>query len=525
VIRQRESARELNSGEFDFAFCENTVEVLGKMDAMGELADSNRERVRMDSILRRNLRLCLGEGLVAMPIIFLTLPGNFIVAMLLTQTFHLSESVFGLIVSLPAWCNVAQMIIVPVLGRIWSQKIITLIFSWLHLAVWVALALALPLIPMDDAKAAGRLFFLLFLLSSFFQAMVGVAWTSWVQEWIPARMRGKFFGMRNRALQLATVVFLLAGSWLLGWMQQRDPVLGFQIVVAISILLRALSIIWQRKILATSGYRAPEHGHRFFAQLGMVRRAPSMLAFIAFGAAFGFAANFLGPFFSVFLYEVLGASVGQVSLLIVIASVTGAVSLPAWGQLLDRYGNRPVLLFLMFPWMILGSLWSVVRPETYWLLYLIHASGGLFGAGFVLGSFNLLLKLIPPEAKTTAISLNVALTSLAAATAPILGGALLALAWKRGMDKMQTYHIAAIIHHGLLLSTVLILSRVREPKSSPLSQVIGAMRSYRQVGALLGLSFLVNYTFTKKRKRGSDQSFLFPPNPEGTENEEDKSES
>jgi MFS family permease len=472
--------------------------------------DRSDSDLRSDSLLRRNLRLCLGEGLIALPILFLTLPGNFIVAMVLTQTFRLGETMFGLIVSLPSWCNVAQMLVLPALSRFWSQKVITLIFSWLHLGVWVVLGIVLSFIPTDDPAIAGRLFFLLFALSSFFQAMVGVAWTSWIQEWIPGRMRGKFFGRRNRALQVATILFLLAGGWVLTWMQDRNPVLGFQIVVAVSVLLRSISIIWQQRIMATSGFQASEKGHRFITQLSIVRRAPSMLTFIVFGAAFGFAANFLGPFFNLFLYEVLETSVNQVSMLVVIACGAGAISLPAWGQLLDRFGNRPVLLFILFPWMIIGSLWSIVGPESMWLLYLIYATGGFFGAGFVLGSFNLLLKLVPADAKTTAISLSVALSSLAGAVAPILGGALLASAWSRGFDKMTTYHVAAIVHHGLILFTVLILGRVVEPKSSPLGQVIGAMRSYRQVGALLGLSFLINFTFTKKTKKPSYQSVLNP---------------
>src|SRR5690606_3384444 len=108
---------------------------------------------------------------------------------------------FGLIVSLPAWCNVLQMLVMPFFSRHWSQKSITLLFSWLHLAVWIALGFALPHIPPGNGEVAGRVFFLLFALSSLFHSMVGVAWTSWVQEWVPARLRGKFFGRRNRALQ------------------------------------------------------------------------------------------------------------------------------------------------------------------------------------------------------------------------------------------------------------------------------------------------------------------------------------
>jgi len=436
-----------------------------------------------------------------MPIIFLTLPANFIVSNLLTQTFGLRVSMFGLIVSLPAWCNVAQMALIPICGRYGSQKTITLLFSWLHLAVWIGLGFALPFIPREDPLTAGRLFFVIFALSSFSQAMVGVAWTSWMQEWIPERVRGKVFGQRNRALQIATVIFLLLGGRLLTSLQDTDPVLGFQLVVAVAIFLRMLSILFQQKILRSAGYHPEERSVNLRSQLRAVQKAPSLLTFIGFGACFGFAANFLGPFFSVFLYEGLGLSVAQVSRFVVTAGIAGAVSLPAWGQLLDRYGCRPVMMSVLFPWMMIGSFWSAVGPENTWVLFVIFGSGGLFGAGFVLGSFNLLLKLIPREAKTIAISLNVALASLAAAIAPILGGTLLDLAWDLGFDLIRTYHLAAIVHYSLLLSTVLILGRVVEPKSSSVSQVIGAMRSYRQVGALVGLSFLVNYTFVKKRRK------------------------
>lgn len=451
-------------------------------------------------MLRKNLRLCFAEGIIALPILFLTLPGNFIVAMLLTQTYRLGEAIFGLIVSLPAWCNVLQMVLMPFFARRWSQKNITLLFSWLHLLVWIGLGLALPVIPRDNVEAAGRWLWLIFALSSLFQAMVGVAWTSWVQEWVPARIRGKFFGRRNRALQLATIAFLLVAGYGMKRVQETDPVLAFQLIVWAAVALRALSIFWQQRILATAGFKPAEAGRNFAQQLAVVRGAGSLMTFIGFGAAFGFAANFLGPFFNVFLFEVLGVTVAKVSTFVVVASLAGALSLPAWGQLLDRHGNRPVLIVLLFPWMTTGLLWAVVEPHNTWVLYLVFAAGGTFGAGFLLGSFNLLLKLIPPEAKTTAISLHVALTSLAAAVAPILGGALLDFAWAAGFDKMRTYHGAAFVHHGLLLATALILARVVEPRAAPLSQVVGAMRSYRQVGALLGLGFLVNYTFTKKEK-------------------------
>ncbi|MDF3059532.1 MAG: transporter, partial [Rariglobus sp.] len=60
------------------------------------------------SSLRRNLRLCSYDGIAATPIVFLLQPGNFIIAALLVEMFHLPPSTYGLIASLPFWGNFAQ---------------------------------------------------------------------------------------------------------------------------------------------------------------------------------------------------------------------------------------------------------------------------------------------------------------------------------------------------------------------------------------------------------------------------------
>lgn len=451
------------------------------------------------TVLRRNLSLCVGEGLAAMPIVFITLPGNFIIAMLLTQTFPLRDAVFGAIASLPAWCNVIQILVVPLLTKRWSQKSIALTFSWFHLAVWVAIGFALPHVPREDLDKAGGLFFALFALSAMSHAVVGVSWTSWVQEWVPDRLRGNYFGRRNRLLQLSTVLFLLVAGELLTRFDARESVVGFQCIVGLSVFLRVLSILAQQRILATSARQQTETAQDTGRQLRLIFRHKPLVWLFGFGVAFGFATNVFGPFFNVFLYDGLGRSVGDVSMLIIITNVTGAISLPAWGQMISRFGSRPTMNVALAAWVIPGYLWATLTPDNLWILKFLFASGGIFSAGFILGSFNILLRLVPPEAKTTAISMNVAATSLAAAIAPIIGGFLLEYAWSAGWSKLTAYHTMAIVHHTLVLSSGLVLLKVAEPNSAPLGKVVGAMRSYRQIGALLGMTFLVNYVFTKQR--------------------------
>ncbi len=454
------------------------------------------------SVLRRNLAFCTGEGLVAMPIVFLTLPGNFIVAALLTKTFPIGETLFGVVASLPHWCNVVQLVLTPVFGRRWSQKAVTLTFSWMHLAVWIALGLLLPYVPHDDLGKAGPFFFAIFALSALSQSLVGVAWTSWVQEWVPDRLRQKYFGRRNRLLQLSTVLFLIVAGHTITRLNAVGSVAGYQFVIGLAVVLRSLSITAQYRILSTSRTPPREGNTGMRAQLRMIVQNRPLVWFCAFGATFGLLMNLFGPFFNVYMYDGLHMTVADVTMLLVISNTMGALALPAWGQFLDRYGNRPTMAFALIMWTLPGFAWALLHPGNTWLLKLLYASGGIFQAGFLLGQFNMLLKLVPPAAKTAAISLNVAATSLATAVAPIVGGIVLDRALNAGYRDLTVYHAMSVVHHALVLLSPLVLLRVAEPRAAALSQVVGAMRSTRQLVALMGMTFLVNYVFTHDRKTG-----------------------
>ena len=141
------------------------------------------------------------------------------------------------------------------------------------------------------------------------------------------------------------------------------------------------------------------------------------------------------------------------------------------------------------------------------MIYVIWALGGMtsMGAiassGFVLGQFTILLRLIPLEAKSLAIGLNLAITSLAAATAPIIGGAILSWALGRWSDPLAVYHVCFIAQPAIAIAGCVLLLKVHEPRASSLTMVFGAMRNIRTLGGVLGLSFLVNHVFYRPPKK------------------------
>ncbi len=455
--------------------------------------------------LARSLDLCVRDGFVAMPIVTMCLPVNVFLTALVTKAWVLPKTDIGLLSAMPFFANFVQVFAVPMLSRWRPPKLLTVLSATANLLCWIALIFLLEFIPRDAPALAARWFIGWFFFSSIFSALAGVTWNAWIQEWVPARLRGKYFGRRNRRLQISVLLFLLATGWILA--RWDYSLRAFQTIIAGAALLRVFSIYWQW-ISPTRPHRpVPTATTPLSDQIAVLRRSTSLLWFIAFGAVWSFAANCFGPFYHVFMFEQLQLSAWDVGLLSTVSALGGALALPAWGALLDRFGNRPVMAVSLLVWQIVNLLWCLLTPRHHTIVYLIWALGGMTSmgaiasAGFVLGQFTILLRLIPPQAKSLAIGLNLAVTSFAAAIAPIVGGLVLNRALAHWSDAIAVYHACFVLQPVLAAAGCVLLLRVHEPQASPLTMVFGAMRNIRTLSGVLGLDFLVNYVFYRPAKK------------------------
>lgn len=439
-----------------------------------------------DTTSRRNLRIGTGEGILAMPWNFLSLPGNFIVASLLTQHYGLGKATYGLIVSLPLWSNAAQIFVLPWLARFLTPKDLALGMGWLNIGMWTMLAAVLPFLPTDDPSGVARMFVMFFAVSSLSQAFLGVGWTSWVRVWVPARLRGKYFGGRNRWLNLGTVAFLLLALAL--FEMAEDALWPYQVLIVTAVLTRYGSLIWQHGI-RTHAEHLDVVGHGWVKQLRQSLAAPGLPRFILFAAWTSFWLGFAGPFVPVFSFEELGLAPGTFTILVILATVSGIFGWWYWGRKVDRHGCLPVLVIGLGLWELNNALWIALNRDNVWLLYPMWLVGGFVSVGYFAASFNFLLKLVPAGAKVTGVSLHLALTSLAAAIAPILAGLLLTHFLAAGAG-ITAYRVGFAVKCAAVLAGLFLLRGMREPQRARQISLPGAFRSIRQLIAAQGASFL-----------------------------------
>lgn len=443
--------------------------------------------------LDRSFRLCTADGLVAMPIVTMSLPVNVFITALVTKGFALPKPAIGILTAMPFVANFFQIFAAPFIARWRPPKTVSVIAASIHLALWAALGFLLPFIPRSDPSAAAHWLILWFFVSSCFAAIAGVSWNSWVQEWVPARLRGKYFSRRNAWLQFSTLTFLFCAGWTLAHWRYAIP--SFQAVIAVSCFVRIYSLYWQWIAPTRKLPQADAPALSIAAQLQVLLRARSFLLFVVFGSIWSFATNCFGPFYHVFMFEQLNFSAFDVGILSTLTALGGALALPAWGRLLDRFGNKPVMAFALIAWQLQNFLWCFLTPANRNMLYGMWIFGGLTSACFILGQFTILLRLLPVEAKNLAIGFNLAITSLVAAVAPIIGGSVLQWALARWTDDFAVYHVCFLLQPLLCLIGVPVLMRVNEPAAGSLTMVFGAMRNIRTLSGVLGLDFLTNYVF------------------------------
>lgn len=434
-----------------------------------------------------------------MPLVTMSLPVNVFMTALVAKAFPMPKVMIGLISAMPFFGNFLQIFVAPLLVKWKPPKTLTVVAASCHLVSWVAFGVLLPLVPRDNLPLAARLFIAWFLLSSCFAAVAGVSWNAWIQEWVPDRLRGKFFGRRNGTLQISTLTFMLVAGWVLA--RWNYSILAFQVIVAGAVFMRVFSLRWQWQSPTRPLRHAVVPQLPIREQLRVVLRARSLLVFIGFGAVWSFAANCFGPFYHVFMFEQLDFTAFDVGIFLTLSQLGGALSLPAWGRLLDRFGNKSVMTFSLILWQAQYLVWCFITPQNNVWLYAMWTWAGMTSAGFVLGQFTILLRLIPAQAKSLAIGINLAATSMVAAIAPIIGGWVLTRALSHTDNALTVYHWCFLVQPVLALLGCMLLLRVHEPQASPLTMVFGAMRNIRTLSGVLGLDFLVNYTFYRPAKR------------------------
>jgi MFS family permease len=243
------------------------------------------------------------------------------------------------------------------------------------------------------------------------------AWTAFVAKLVPLEWRGRYFGSRNILIALVSILITLLAGALIDIFGKPG---GYQVALALAGLLGLLSAYSFSRIEEPSLAQREGQSLNALGILRAVREVPSFLPFCLLSGLWNFSVMVAGPFFPVYMVEVLkagGTIVGLTSSLAILASIPGQ---RLFGYQADVRGALWVhrltsFLIPMVPW-----LWAFA--PTVWFILPVEVFSGFVWAGFNLVSFNLLLEFTPHEGRPLYVAFYQVIVGLGMTVGPILGG-------------------------------------------------------------------------------------------------------
>jgi MFS family permease len=355
-----------------------------------------------------------------------------------------SPTEIGILASIPMLANLMQP-----LGAYFSEQTTSRhdYCFWIYSisrSLWVGLVIAIVQVGQNHAAsdmliaiALGVAFF-----SYFLGALGSAPWLSWMAAIVPPSLRGRYFGLRNSAANLTTLISVpLIGLAVSRW--QGGSIQGYGIVLMLGVVSGLVSLLFQNFMVDINPQSRPAFSipaiepdgpllsqlssPPLFSPMPLTRfwHDANFLQFLVYFNLWAFAVNLSAPFFNVYMLNDLDLDISQVTLYNSLSAGANLVLLMAWGKLADRVGNRPILIgagivFAVFPllWLMTGA----HSGSTWVWLPLLHLIAGATAAAIDLCSNNLQMDIAPLHSQSTYFGVAAALAGISGTLGTTAGG-------------------------------------------------------------------------------------------------------
>lgn len=298
------------------------------------------------------------------------------------------------------------------------------------------------------------------------------SWLSWMTALVPHRLRGRYFGLRNSAASLTTLIAVPLAGFAISILP-GSAIQGYGIVLGLGIIAGIISLACQNFMVDVNPQLPPPSllspSKLSSPAVAEVIQPPPILSlfrdfnFVKFLLYFGlwaFAVNSIVPFYNLYLLDNLKLDISLVSLYASLHAGTNLVMLIVWGKIADRVGNRPLLLLIGLLVGILPVFWLGTGNNllSVWLwLPLIHLIKGSLWAAIDLCSNNIQMELAPKSHPSSYFAIAAATAGVFGALGTTVGSQLATLDSIGGLSGV--FVISAVVRLLALLPLIFVRER------------------------------------------------------------------
>lgn len=373
----------------------------------------------------------------------------------------------GLLASLPLLCSsLAQLVTVRLLDRVRGRRCLVVGAALVQALSWLPM-LAVAFLPAAGGGPA------LLLLSSTYFALGGLmvpAWSSWIGDLVPRRVRGRYFGRREQlriGFQFAALV--LAGAGLHLARRAGAESAGFLAIFVVAFVARLISAGFLGRMSEPLHRPSREEAFTFG---DFLRRTPrsNFGRFTIYIAVVSLAVHVAGPFFAVFMLRDLGFTYAEFTASSAAVLVAQVMTFRHWGRLSDRFGNRTLLRLSGWVITVVPVLWVISTDFVAILAWQLVS--GVGWAGFNLAAANFLFDAVSPPKRARCLAYHNLIVAAGTLVGASLGGWLAAMlppsvplqSWQL-VSSLQVLFLASAA--ARMAAAALLLPAVKEVRPVP----------------------------------------------------------
>ncbi len=453
------------------------VEILEPLPASAPLMPTDLAGKISQQEIRSSLKASTLDGVFAA--VFSSITGGVLLTNFLLQMGAGAVEI-GLLSSIPMLLNLLQPLGAYFADRATSRRLYSLWLFGASRLLWVILVLEIGWISCSNTDPHRLVSWILgmVLATNILAALGTSSWLSWMTALVPHQLRGRYFGRRNSAASLTTLLCVpLLGFAMSVW--PSGTVQGYGVVLWLGVLAGLVSLGCQCFMadvnplaIATAQPKQRRRGCASCPPTGgalSILKDASFLTFLLYFGLWTFAVNLSAPFFNLYLLDNLSLDLGWVTLYTSLTSGANLVMMMLWGKLADRIGNRPLLLLVGILVAMTPLFWLSIGTDSVslWvLLPLLHLLTGGTCAAIDLCSSNIQMELAPSKHPSTYFAIAAAVAGVSGGLGITAGGQLAQLDQVGGLPGL--FALSAVVRLMALLPLVL----VPEPRSQPVVQVM-----------------------------------------------------
>ncbi|MBI4713389.1 MAG: MFS transporter [Planctomycetes bacterium] len=393
---------------------------------------------------------------------------------------------FALLGAIPPLAALTQLLSAYWLQFLSSRKSFTFITAGIARLSWIPIIL-LPFLFIKSTILT--VFFIIYAVALLIGSMAGNAWTSWMSDLVPSSLQGRFFSRRNLVATFAVYIGLAGGIFLdksqsiSKFINRFIPptpslsnderlqfiALGLLFMVSLFGAVMSQIYLWRQP---EPTFTRPDRSRKIksiFQYIKVTLADKNFRYFIILICIWNIVNSISGPFWMPYRMKYLQMSNTAIGICdYALGPTTAILALLVWGKIIDRFGNKPVMIFTIFVGSFHPLYYIVSTPDFTALIYLDAISSGLMWSGVGVALFKYMLASAPAESKEMYFAVFTVITGLVYVPLLLFAG------WFA--DAFPDVHLGElnlIQIVFLLVSTgrfifLIPLSRISEPTSKPI---------------------------------------------------------